>query len=634
LAYSFGLKSVRHKLLAGVLLTSLAALLVTGSAMVIYDLRGYHNSQVNDLTTQAEIIGRSSAAALQFEDRKFASESLELLKARPNIEAAAIYNAKGGLFAGYRREGNAHDQLPTLPEVDGVHVKGETIQLYRRIIGNGEILGTVYLQAHYEFYERLGSYLGIVGSVSALALVVSLLLSSWLQANVTRPILDVTAVARRVVENRDFTLRAGKTTEDEISYLVDAFNDMLAEISRQTEALEASNKALAVQIAEKTGAQRALSESERRNRTLVNATSSVVWMADQTRGFVHTQPAWETYTGQSEGQYRGAGWLTAFNPDDRALLEERWTAAIESRQPIDCEIRLWNAATSQYRLVIMRAAPVLDDGGQIAEWIGTVTDIDDRKRAEEEIRRLNAELEDRVRRRTIELEETNKELESFSYSVSHDLRAPLRAIDGFSRMVEEDYGGRFDEDGKRMLGIIRAEAVKMGRLIDDLLAFSKLSRRSMENAANVDMTGLAKTVAKELLRDQNPDRVRLNIWPLPPIHGDGALLRQVWVNLLGNALKYSSAREHAEILVTGEINDGQAVYRVQDNGVGFDMKYADKLFGVFQRLHSAEEFEGTGVGLAIVQRVILRHGGSVRADGRLGEGATFYFTLPVISDHG
>jgi PAS domain S-box-containing protein len=634
LTYSFGLRSVRHKLLAGVLLTSLAALFVTGSAMLIYDLRSYYTTQVNDLTTQAEIIGRASVAALQFEDRKFAGENLNLLKVRPKVEAAAIYNAKGGLFANYVREGVPREVLPALPEIDGVGIKGETLELYRRVIENGEILGTVYLRTHYEFKERLWNYLGIVLGVSTLALAVSLLLSSWLQASVTRPILDVTGVARQVVESRDFTLRATKTTEDEIGYLVDAFNDMLAEIARQTEALKTSNRALEGQIAERSEAERALRDSERRNRTLVDATTSVVWTADRERCFAVAQPAWAGYTGQSEDDYSGIGWFRAFHAEDRPLLESHWSVACEARKALDCELRLWHAASSAFRFVSLRAAPVLDNDDQVMEWIGTVTDIDDRKRAQEEILRLNAGLEERVRRRTVELEVTNKELESFSYSVSHDLRAPLRAIDGYSRMVEEDYGDSFDAEGKRMLGIVRGEAVKMGRLIDDLLAFSKLSRQSIDETTTIDMTGLARNVAQELLRDQNAGRVRLDIWPLPPARGDTALFRQVWVNLLGNALKYSSSRPQSEILVSGEVSNGEAVYRVQDNGVGFDMKYAGKLFGVFQRLHRAEEFEGTGVGLAIVHRVVTRHGGSVRADGRPGEGATFYFTLPVTTDHG
>jgi PAS domain S-box-containing protein len=625
----FGLRSVRHKLLAGVLLTSLSALLVTGIATLIFNLRTYHATQISDLTTQAEIIGRATAAGLQFDDRKFATDNLSLLSVRPQIEAAAIYNAKGGLFASYVREGIPQAELPPLPEAEGIRIRGETLHLFHRVVEHGEILGAVYVRAHYELYEKLWSYLGIVLGVSALALAVSLLLSSWLQANVTRPILDVTGVARRVVESRDFALRAHKSTQDEIGYLVDAFNDMLAEIGRQTEALKASNQALEGEIAERSEAERALRDSERRNRTLVEATTSVVWTADSDRAFAVAQPAWEGYTGQSQAEYQGKSWRQAFHAGDQPLLEELWGAAAEAKKTLDCELRLWHAASSGYRFVSLRAAPVLDGDDRIVEWIGTITDIDDRRRAEEEIRRLNTELEERVRKRTTELEATNKELESFSYSISHDLRAPLRAIDGYSRMVEEDYGDRFDDEGKRMLGIVREEALKMGRLIDDLLAFSKLSRKSIDEAVNVDMTALAKAVAQELLRDQDGARIRLDIWPLPPARGDGALFRQVWVNLLSNAIKYSGSKAQAEILVTGEITNGEAVYRVQDNGVGFDMKYAGKLFGVFQRLHAADEFDGTGVGLAIVQRVVARHGGSVRADARVGEGATFYFTLPA-----
>ncbi|HEX4986751.1 MAG TPA: ATP-binding protein [Burkholderiales bacterium] len=624
----FGFRSVRSKLFAGVLLTSLSALLVAGVALLIVDLRGNHANQADDLGTQAEIIGRASAAALQFDDSKLAADNLGLLKAKPKIEAGAIYNARGGLFASYVKP-DAAGELPALPATDGLQVSGETMEVYRRVIENGEILGTVYLRAHYDFYERLWRYLGIVLGVSVLALAVSVLMSFWLQATVTRPILDVTGVARRVVEDRDFTLRAKKTTGDEIGFLVDAFNDMLAEISRQTAALEASNRELANQIAERSETERALRESERRNRTLVNASSSVVWTTDRNLAFAAAQPAWQAYTGQGDEDSRGTGWRRAFDAADRSVLAGDWKVAQENKATFECELKLWHASSSAYRIVSLRAAPILDAQNEIVEWIGTVTDIHDRRQAEAEIARLNADLELRVARRTEELEATNRELESFSYSVSHDLRAPLRAIDGYSRMVEEDYGGRFDEEGRRMLKVVREEAVRMGRLIDDLLSFSKMSRKAMETTENVNMTALAKDVAQTLMRDREESGVRLDIWPLPSVRGDVALLRQVWINLLSNALKYSSTKPRPEILVTGETTDGVAVFRVQDNGVGFDMKYANKLFGVFQRLHKAEDFEGTGVGLAIVHRVIARHGGTIRADARPGEGATFHFTLPM-----
>jgi PAS domain S-box-containing protein len=619
---------VRHKLLAGVLLTSLAGLAVAGIALLAYDLQSYESTRVSDWNTQAEIIGRASAPALQFEDPGFANSNLALLSARPEVEAAALYNAKGALFAKYVRKDGTDHNLAVLPESDGARVEGNSLHVFRRIVDNGEIVGTIYIRAYYGFYERMWSYVLILMAVSALALGVSLVASAWLQRHITRPILNVTGVARKVVENRDYSLRASKMTNDEIAYLVDAFNNMLAEIGRQTEALESSNKALEAQIAERAGAERALRDSERRNRTLVEASTSIVWMADKDRHFPRGQPGWQAYTGQTDDDSAGAGWRSAFLSEDREVLEQSWKAAVETRSPFVCELRLWHAASAQHRYISLRAAPVLDTDGQVVEWIGTVADVDDRRRAEEEIRRLNAELEERVARRTAELEATNKELESFSYSVSHDLRAPLRAIDGYSRMVQEDYKERLDEDGQRMLGVVREEAVKMGRLIDDLLAFSKLSRKAMD-ADQVDMTALAQETAKTLLREHDEQRIRLDIWPLPPVKGDPALLRQVWVNLLSNALKYSSTKPKAEILVSGEQVDGSAHFRVQDNGVGFDMKYAPKLFGVFQRLHKAEDFEGTGVGLAIVQRVVLRHGGSIRADAKPGEGATFHFTLPV-----
>jgi len=360
--------------------------------------------------------------------------------------------------------------------------------------------------------------------------------------------------------------------------------------------------------------------------------TSFVWTADPRRAFVDPQPAWSDYTGQPEEDYRGSGWRRAFHSDDKSRIEAHWSHAAAERAPFECEVRLWHAKSSSYRTVSVRAAPVSSQDNAISEWIGTIADIDDRHRAEDEIRRLNAELEERVRQRTVQLEDTNKELESFSYSVSHDLRAPLRAVDGYSQMLEEDYADRLDDEGKRLLKVVRSETVRMGRLIDDLLTFSRLGRKPLDAAAGVDMVALAREVAEELLREQPKDRCRLDIWPLPEARGDRMLLRQVWMNLLGNAIKYSSSRPKAEIAVTGEIADGHAVYRVADNGVGFDMKYAGKLFGVFQRLHGQNEFEGTGVGLAIVHRIITRHGGSVRATGTVGQGATFTFTLPARHD--
>ncbi len=214
--------------------------------------------------------------------------------------------------------------------------------------------------------------------------------------------------------------------------------------------------------------------------------------------------------------------------------------------------------------------------------------------------------------------------------MSHDLRAPLRAIDGYTRMLEEDHAGQLDGGAQRLLGVVRTNARRMGQLIDDLLAFSRLGRQQPAHS-RVDMTTLAHEVVDEL---RATSAATVQIAELPPVQADAALVKQVWLNLIGNALKYSSKNAQPQVEIGGLQEGGEARYWVRDNGVGFDMRYAAKLFGVFQRLHRAEEFEGTGVGLAIVQRIVARHGGRVWAESEPDKGACFQFSLPRQAVHG
>jgi PAS domain S-box-containing protein len=256
----------------------------------------------------------------------------------------------------------------------------------------------------------------------------------------------------------------------------------------------------------------------------------------------------------------------------------------------------------------------------------SIRDVTERRKAEEALQEAHRTLEQRVVERTLQLESANRELEAFSYSVSHDLRAPLRAINGFAGIVCEDFGPQLPEEAKGYLQRIRRGGEKMGCLIDDLLAFSQLSRQPM-NRRTVDMARLVRAVLEEQNPQSSGHQVEIKIENLPECHGDAALLKQVWMNLLSNAVKYSRGRALAVVEIGCTRETDQNVYFVRDNGAGFDMTYAHKLFGVFQRLHHSDEFEGTGVGLAIVQRVVFRHGGRVWAEAKVDRGATFFFTV-------
>jgi PAS domain S-box-containing protein len=276
--------------------------------------------------------------------------------------------------------------------------------------------------------------------------------------------------------------------------------------------------------------------------------------------------------------------------------------------------------------VSITVSPIKDATGAVIGASKVARDITGRRQAEDKILQLNAELEERVLERTAQLEAANKDLESFSYSVSHDLRAPLRAIGGFSRIVLEDHSAAMDADGLRYLHLVEKSAQQMGQLIDDLLTFSRTGRQAL-NVQPVITADVVNAALDDLKAMQENRRVNISVGALADCEADPSLLRQVWLNLLSNALKYTRKRDSAVITIGSRREGEMDVFFVQDNGAGFDMKYADKLFGVFQRLHLADDYEGTGVGLALVQRIVQRHGGKVWAEAKLNLGATFHFTL-------
>jgi PAS domain S-box-containing protein len=415
-------------------------------------------------------------------------------------------------------------------------------------------------------------------------------------------------------------------------------------------------------ITDRKVAEKKLSNSELKFRELLEKVNLIAVIIDQEGKITFCNNYLLNISGYTKDEMMNKDWFDLMIPDDHSEVK---AVFIKGLQNGDIAPRFENPILTKdgKKLDIVWSNTVQRNADGIISGIASIgEDITERKNAEEKIRTMNQELEQRVTERTIELENqsqelinnqkallnlvkdlndkseelskkteqlqlANKELETFSYTVSHDLRAPLRAINGFVKILREDYEDKFDEEGKRICNIVETNATKMGQLIDDLLSFSRLARSEIRQMT-VDMDNLVQQTISELVQNDTKKRINFNLGKLPKATCDLNLIRQVWTNLLSNAIKYSSLNEEINIEIGSSSKDNEIVYFVRDNGIGFDMNYAHKLFGVFQRLHNMKEFEGTGVGLAIVQQIVHRHGGRVWAEGNIGKGAIFYFSLP------
>ncbi|MEH2046423.1 PAS domain S-box protein [Nostoc sp.] len=401
---------------------------------------------------------------------------------------------------------------------------------------------------------------------------------------------------------------------------VEGYAALIADISEQQAALR-----------ERKLVEEALRDSEERYRILAEVSPQAIWMGDRDGGISYCNQYWLDYTGLTMEQTAGYGWIYVIHPDDRDRVLKTSMQAVANATDYEVEIRFRRVSDGSYRWHIVRGLPFRDAAGQIIKWVGIASDIHDRKVAEASLQQLNDMLEQRIQERTAQLEAANKELESFSYSVSHDLRAPLRHIAGFVELLQKRHSSTsLDQTSQRYLKIIAETAKQAGILIDELLTFSRMGRTEMRYI-NLNMQELVQEVKRDLIAETPGRIIHWHIEPLPEAQGDPSMLRLVLRNLIGNAVKYTQTQNPAEITVGSIDNENEVVFFVQDNGVGFNMQYVHKLFGVFQRLHSDPQFEGTGVGLANVQRIIHRHNGRVWAEAVVDSGATFYFSLPKLS---
>ena len=513
------LRSIRHKLMSVVLLTTLVALVISLGTIVVYDLRAYHRNLVADISTQAELLGHMSSAALAFDDERLALENLNLMRIRPRVTAGALYKADGSLFASYR----ANERVGALPAKvgkEGVSIAGSSVELFKPIVDNGELLGTVYLRADYELAGRTADYLAIALGVTVLALLVALLLLRRLDFVITQPILDIADVAREVIETGDYSRRARKLSDDEVAQLVDSFNKMLAEIELRTQALERSN-------------------------------------------------------------------------------------------------------------------------GELAR------EAEQRAQAQQEVMRLNQELEVRVHERTMQLEMTNGELamameearsanyakSAFLSSMSHELRTPLNAILGFAQILSSDRLPSTLEQKKEFAGHILKAGRHLLTLINEILDLAKVESGTV--SLSLEPVGLdailqecrdmiAPLASQRGIGMAFPDACPLNVL------ADRTRLKQILLNLLSNALKYN--REQGQVAIECAPHAGGRVrISVRDTGVGLDAEQLALLFQPFNRLgQEGGTEEGSGIGLVVTKRLVELMDGNIGVSSAPGEGSIFWIELRVV----
>jgi len=602
----------RISLQARVLLLAICVIL----AISLLDLASTAYVQVRDaekrMTDQARSIGSALVPSLQNDlvvgDLATAQQTLDRVQGHAFFKRLDLLDAASAkvLLAGRLPEATLAEN--GVPDWFARLVDIRPSPLSIPIEAGGVRYGALLVEPSPAILERdLWHYLWLVALLSLITLAVVLPLFILTLRGGLRPLRELAASARKFGAG-DYSRRAPDATVREIAQTARAFNRMADNIQTlfgQLRASNATNRRLAI-IVEQSG---------EIILTLNNAGIITSWNAGASRIL--------GYTTEESIDRNIAFLLPGTGSDENGLLASQF----EDTQAGDRHEMRFRAKDGRTLDIALGLAPLLDEDGRRVGLICIGRDFTERKRAQDEIRRINAELEQRVWERTAELEAANQELEAFSFTVSHDLRAPLRALNGFSKLVEEDAGDTLSVQARHMLQRIHAASLKMERLIDELLKLARLGRQELQRA-DTNLSGIAEDIRADLAEAQPDRRVSWHIEPGLTARADRVLIRSVLDNLLRNAWKFTSNREEADISFTSSKQGNETVYCVRDNGVGFNPAYADKLFLPFQRLHKAEQFEGTGIGLATAHRIVKRHGGRIWAEGAVGQGTAFWFTLP------
>lgn len=591
-------RPIKQKLVITTMVTTTVALLVVGVGVVVADYVLYRDYLRRDLSSLARIIADNSTAALAFNDPDSAAQTLGALRARTHVTGACIYRMDGSILARYSPS-STFTCLP--PEGDQIRFSGDFLIVDQPIVLSARPIGTLVLQYDLGLInERVRLYGTTVLGVLLATFFLALLLSSRLRSVIATPISQLVSATTSVSETGDYSIRAQKLSGDELGVLVDRFNEMLAGIQSRDSDLKKA-------LADREAALQQVEKERERFEFMAESMPQKIFTASPAGESLYLNKLWMDFTGLPFEQIRDWGWEQFIHPDDLEESLRVWGHSIETGEPLQLTNR-FRRADGVYRWHLNRARAMRNAEGEIILWIGSSTEIQEQKEAEEELRRAN------------------EDLQQFAYSASHDLQEPIRNVAVYSEIVARRYQNVLDDEGRQFLGFLREGGRRLAALVNDLLAYTRASMAEL-SATTVSASAPLQNAVASLAEAIRESAAKVTYDSLPEVNMGEAHLQQVFQNLIANAIKYRN-EESPRIHISAANRGGQWYFAVQDNGIGIDPQYKEKIFGVFKRLHHDQKYGGTGIGLAICQRVVERYGGRIWVESEPGKGSTFFFSVP------